>query len=321
MACVVVPGRHALDVVAPVLALAGALGREHHARGHRALAGGMADIEALDALGRPGQIQHPREHLHALQRQFGAQRPHAQRIARVLERELQPLALEAALRHAQFRGAAGGALQRLRQRFVIGQRDVDQDLRRRRLAAVVEQQKVRQGVCRLAQGAGREMTRGAEILALAHRQHADRILAGLADDGDHVGIGTALRIGDLLRADFLQLAQLIAQSRGVLELQLSGRGLHAPLQLTDHLGVAAFEHTDRALQIARIVLATDQAHARRRAASDLVLQARPAAVGEERVAAVSDLEHLLQVLQHFLDRMGARKRTEQAAVGLRRGPR
>src|ERR1700722_18538762 len=278
----------------------------------------MADIEALDALGRPRQIQYPRQQLHALQGQLGAQRPHAQRVARVVDRQLQPLALEAALRHAQLQRAARRALQRLRYRLVIRQCHVDQDLGRRRLAAVVEQQEIRQRVGRLAQCAAREMAGGPEILAFAHRQYADRVLSGLADNGDDVGIGPALRVGDLLRADFLQLAQLIAQPRGILELQLLRRRLHAPLQLADHLGIAALEYSDRAFQIVRILLAPDQSHARCRAAPDLVLQARAAAIGEERVAAVADLEYLLQVLQHILDRMGAGKRPELTAVLLAR---
>jgi hypothetical protein len=33
----------------------------------------MTDVEALDALGRSGQIKYAREQLHALERQLGAQ--------------------------------------------------------------------------------------------------------------------------------------------------------------------------------------------------------------------------------------------------------
>ena len=49
--------------------------------------------------------------------------------------------------------------------------------------------------------------------------------------------------------------------------------------------------------VLRVVLARDQPDAWRGAAPDLVLQARPAAVGEEAVAAVADAEQLLQLLQ------------------------
>src|SRR3546814_7632105 len=47
-----------LDVVAPVLAAHRAVGVEYHARGHRGLAHGVADVEALDALRQVGQAEH-----------------------------------------------------------------------------------------------------------------------------------------------------------------------------------------------------------------------------------------------------------------------
>src|SRR3546814_19840481 len=43
------------DVVAPVLAAHRAVGVEYHARGHRGLAHGVADVEALDARRQVGQ--------------------------------------------------------------------------------------------------------------------------------------------------------------------------------------------------------------------------------------------------------------------------
>ena len=48
-----------------------------------------------------------------------------------------------------------------------------------------------------------------------------------------------------------------------------------------------------------------------------MLQARPAAMGEEGVAAIADAEHLLQVLQHLLDGIGTRKWSELTACRLR----
>ena len=61
------------------------------------------------------------------------------------------------------------------------------------------------------------------------------------------------RLAGLLRANLLQLAQLIAQPRRILELQRGGRLLHALLQIGDHLGVAPFEHADGPAEIARVV--------------------------------------------------------------------
>src|SRR6185369_17180574 len=71
------------------------------------------------------------------------------------------------------------------------------------------------------------------------------------------------------------------------------------------------EHLQRGIQITAVIGGVDQADTRRRAAPDLILQARPAAMSEECVAAIADAKHLLQLKQYFLDRVRARKRPEQ----------
>src|SRR6185437_11703144 len=88
---VVIAGGHACDVEATVLLLQRSFGAEHDTRGYRALPARVADIEALDARGRLGQIQHLCERgehfLHALL----LRQPHAQRLGRVLLCQLDPL--------------------------------------------------------------------------------------------------------------------------------------------------------------------------------------------------------------------------------------
>ena len=86
-------------------------------------------------------------------------------------------------------------------------------------------------------------------------------MPGLPGNDDHVGIGRALSVGDLLRTNLLQFAQLIAQPRRILELQRPRRGLHASLQFGDHFEVTAFEHTDGPLDIARVARGIDQTYA------------------------------------------------------------
>ncbi len=108
-------------------------------------------------------------------------------------------------------------------------------------------------------------------------------------------------------------AELIADLRRALELQLRGGLFHALLQLRVHFAAAAFEHLDGRLQVLRVELLGDEPDAGRRTAPDLMLQAGPAAVGEERVPAVADLEELLQGLQRFLHGAGTGKRAEVAA--------
>ena len=94
-----------------------------------------------------------------------------------------------------------------------------------------------------------------------------------------------------------------------------GRLLHARLQLGVDLLAAPLEHLDRGLHVLRVGLARDEPHARRRAAADLVLQARPAAVGEEGVAAVADAEQLLQLIERVAHRPGVGEGTEVAPGG------
>ena len=54
---VIVSGRHALDIEAPILALQGSVSPEDHTGGNRRLPAGVTDIEALEAPGRVGQAQ------------------------------------------------------------------------------------------------------------------------------------------------------------------------------------------------------------------------------------------------------------------------
>ena len=108
----------------------------------------------------------------------------------------------------------------------------------------------------------------------------------------------------------LSARELVAQGRGAFVLQRLGRLLHGAREFGVHFVVAPFEHLHGGGDVARIVLARDELHAGRRAAADLVLQAGPAAVLEEGVAAVPDAEDLLHALQRLLDGAGARERPE-----------
>ena len=72
------------------------------------------------------------------------------------------------------------------------------------------------------------------------------------------------------------------------------------------------------LDVARVVVGRDQAHARPRAALDLVQQARPRAVVEDGVLAGAQAEHLLDQLDRLLDRPGARERAEVAVLAVDR---
>ncbi len=116
----------------------------------------------------------------------------------------------------------------------------------------------------------------------------DAVLAVGRGDGDDIRIMIRAGGHDLLRLDDLELRQLVAQLRGLLEIQARGCGLHAPAEILADLIVAPFQHLDRGAHIASVVLLGDQTHARRGTSLDLVLQAGPRAVREIGVVAIAD---------------------------------
>ena len=95
------------------------------------------------------------------------------------------------------------------------------------------------------------------------------------------------------------------------------------LQVVEHASRVAAQEALGVGHVARVVVRRDQADAGRRAAPDLVQQARPRAVGEHRVLAGAQAEHLLQQLDRLLHRPGARVRPEVAVLAgrPRRGSR
>ena len=120
----------------------------------------------------------------------------------------------------------------------------------------------------------------------------------------------------LAREDALQHADLVAVLRRLLVVRASAAAFIFAGELLDHVvslpsrNCAAWSH------VAAYCSARDRAHARRRAAPDLVQQARARAVREHRVVAGAQAEDLLQVADGLADRPRARERAE-VAVALR----
>ena len=143
----------------------------------------------------------------------------------------------------------------------------------------------RQRLVRLRQQRARKMTGGAEIAAAAHQHDAHRVIAGLRHDGEHVRVALARpRSRSAAPGCACSAASWSRSCAARSNCEAAAGLLHALLQLRLHLVAAALEHLDRRGDVLGVVLAADQPDARRRAASDLVLQARAAAVGEEAVA-------------------------------------
>src|SRR6185437_2449788 len=117
---------------------------------------------------------------------------------------------------------------------------------------------------------------------------------------------------DLLQLNALHGRELVAQLRRTFEIEAACGLLHAYLQLRGDLFVAAFQHLHGRIDVLRVRFASNQAHTRRRAPPDLMLQARPAAIGEKAVAAIADPEQLLQLVERIPHSAGVGERPEVA---------
>ena len=91
-------------------------------------------------------------------------------------------------------------------------------------------------------------------------------------------------------------SHLVAHGRRLLEFQFGRERVHLLLELLHHFGLPAEQETRGIRYVDRVILVGDRADARRRAAPDLVQQARSRAVVEDRILAGAQLEHALQDL-------------------------
>src|SRR3989454_8620509 len=111
--------------------------------------------------------------------------------------------------------------------------------------------------------------------ALAHEEQLDARVVTLADDAEDVLVDLLGRDDLLALAHLVERLDLVAQHGGALELLLGGRLLHLPREGERQVVVLALEE---ALDVAgrlRVALARLPARARRVAAMDRVLDARP----------------------------------------------
>src|SRR5690625_12673 len=155
------------------------------------------------------------------------------------------------------------------------------------------------------------MTARAHIATVPKLNHVNTGPARLDSQGDHVDFTAAAR-HKLAAAHLLDNANAIAIGGGPLVVEPVGGLLHAAGQIIDDLFVAAFKELNSCLHIGRVVLLADIAHARRAAAADLVLQAGPRAVGKNRVAALSEPEQAVDLVERLAHGPGAGKRAEIA---------
>src|SRR2546423_883702 len=118
------------------------------------------------------------------------------------------------------------------------------------------------------------------ILPTANEEGLDRHRSRLACEREHIGVAQTLGVNRLAALDIGQRPQPIAIDRGELEILAVCRLGHGPRQAALYPNRFAGEELLRFADELTIILDADPPDARRRAALDLVEQARPAPVGE-----------------------------------------
>ena len=134
--------------------------------------------------------------------------------------------------------------------------------------------------------------------------------------GEDVGFFGVARVDALLRLHRRERRQPVAVDRGALEVERLRRLLHLDGELLLHGAALAGEERGRFAHEFRIFGELDLARARRRAALDLVQQARPRAAFEEAVGAGAQQERALQRGDGAVHRPDRGERAVVAAVAV-----
>src|SRR3954469_13033626 len=281
---VIVTGRDAADIEAPVLRFLHLLAVIDDARGDGGFAHGMADVEALDA---PGAFR-KRKHL--------AQRAQARLLRRAIAHVLRNGEQRVLARHVEpdlalaMRRRHGGDVLEL-------DRIAGNHQPRQRLLEIVLLEKRRHDFGRLrALRIRREEAAVADVAPGADHHQVDAGDAALDHARHHIGLDTAVRLDVLARLNARQRADLVAIDRRLLVMPFVRRTLHLFGQPLDHVVFPALQEEHRIRDILGIHLRRDLAGARRRAPVNLVEQAGARAVLEHRIFAGPQAEDALQEL-------------------------
>ncbi len=150
----------------------------------------------------------------------------------------------------------------------------------------------------------------AVVPAGAVEEGLDADLTALGMRGNDVGIFDGGGVDALLARNVGDGLEPIAKDGCLLEIQALRGLIHFRLQLRLDLVRRAAEKAADLVDDSRVVVTADSTHARRRAALDLVLQARPRAVGEDRIATTAQRKCPKQRVQGLVHGTSRRKRSE-----------
>ena len=153
----------------------------------------------------------------------------------------------------------------------------------------------------------------APVLPGAEEEHLDAGEAALLMQGKDVRLLDAARIDPLVRLNRRERGQAVAVDGGMLEVERERGLFHLGGELILDRLAAAGEEGDGLAHQHRILREVDLVGARRRAALDLMQQARPGAALEERVAARAQQERALQRVDRAVDGPDRGERSEIVA--------
>src|SRR5882672_5204420 len=307
------------DVELAVLILTQALrsGDDHGADRVGAL--NMTVVVDLDAARRPCQPEGPGERGKEplLGRRLG--KLAAERLAGVGERVLDDVALAAPARHQELHFAVALDGERLRQQFAVLDLLRQQDEAWTRLVVVELREKRAQYLAGSERPVGaRKIGAIAPVLAGAKEEYLDAEKAAVLEDRENIRLLDIARIDVLVRLHGRQRREPIAQYGGALEIERLGRLVHFACEIFLYGAAPARQELLRLPHQLVIGGARYLARAGRRAALDLVEQARPGAAVEHGIRAGQDQEGALQRRDSAVHRVDRRERPEIVAVAVAR---
>ena len=303
------------DVELSIVVLRKALRPRDDHRADRVRAHDVAVVVDLDAARRLRQSEHfgkARQELR-LRRRVG--KSARERLARIGERVLDQVALFAPLRHRDLNAMSGALAERRREKLALLEIVRDEDQPRHRLVVIELREKGLQHGRRVEALVGLwKVGAVPPILSGAEEEYLDRGETAVLVDREDVGLLDAVRIDALMRLDVGERGEPVAVERRGLEIEVVRCCFHRARKLRLHLLARAGKKCVRLRDEAIVVVERDLARARRRAALDLIKQARPRAACVDGVRAGADQKRLLQRVDRAADRAGRCERSEVAAL-------
>ncbi len=239
-------------------------------------------------LGTSGELERIGKLAQDLALARGFREPPVERLFGIALRLLHQLAPRAALRNFDHDLAFRAYRQRLFEQLAVGNVAVDEDPPRRRHVLVELDQKASQNLSfRDVVGMRREECAVPPILSATNEEGLDRDRPCLAGEREYVGVAEPFGMHRLAALDVGQSPQAVAIDGGELIILSLGGLRHRLAQPPLHAGRLAREELLRFIHQLGIFQLSDAPDAWRRAALDLVKQARPRTVLEKAVGTAS----------------------------------